>query len=371
MPATFKKEDLKRVDHFAVTFLVDNSIEWMTKLPPGFKHELRQHLAEHPVSDPLTGVPFVDLENYCCGAHGFSALIETSVGGNAQHYTLFDTGPDSRSLIRNIESMNVPVGKIERVILSHWHADHSGGLLSLLKHRRQAIKEDSTKPPPKIAVDLHPSRPIARGIAPPPHDVVIARLPPDPAFEEIESEGGIVEVSDAGHVVADGTVFVSGEIPRVTEFEGGLLGGMRWIEDGGKGHWVAENHIMDERYALVDVLGKGLIIFTACSHAGVVNVVRDAVSRFSRPVYMVIGGLHLAGPELADRIAPTTDFLANKLVPAPAYVLPMHCTGFNAKVALREALGDACVPAGTGMRFEASGDAQFDERLPVPTISGK
>lgn len=48
--------------------------------------------------------------------------------------------------------------------------------------------------------------------------------------------------------------------------------------------------IMDERYVAVDVLGKGLVIFSACSHAGIVNVVRDAIAKFSRPVYMVRGG---------------------------------------------------------------------------------
>jgi hypothetical protein len=64
---------------------------------------------------------------------------------------------------------------------------------------------------------------------------------------------------------------------------------------------------MDERYAAVDVLGKGLVIFSAlsafslvsgrvsrlipensCSHAGIVNVVKDAVEKFSRPIYMVL-----------------------------------------------------------------------------------
>lgn len=39
----------------------------MTKLPPGFTHELRQHLSQNPPVDEVTGVPFVDLENYCCG----------------------------------------------------------------------------------------------------------------------------------------------------------------------------------------------------------------------------------------------------------------------------------------------------------------
>ena len=37
------------------------------KLPPGFMHETRQRLADEETKDPLTGVPIIDLENFCCG----------------------------------------------------------------------------------------------------------------------------------------------------------------------------------------------------------------------------------------------------------------------------------------------------------------
>lgn len=59
---------LLRVDRLSLTFLVDNTIEWMTKLPPGFKHEIRNQLSNGPPVDVRTGAPFVDLQNYCCGA---------------------------------------------------------------------------------------------------------------------------------------------------------------------------------------------------------------------------------------------------------------------------------------------------------------
>ena len=86
---------LRRVEKLVITFLVDNSIEWYAfdypkgrdiliaicrfgKLPPGFTHELRVHLSQDPPIDPLTGVPFLDLENYCCGEYthftSFSSL---------------------------------------------------------------------------------------------------------------------------------------------------------------------------------------------------------------------------------------------------------------------------------------------------------
>ena len=48
-----------------------------------------------------------------------------------------------------------------------------------------------------------------------------------------------------------------------------------------------KKEIMDERYIAVDVLGKGLVIFSACSHAGIVNIIRDAIAKFSRPIHMV------------------------------------------------------------------------------------
>ncbi|KAJ7217946.1 beta-lactamase-like protein [Mycena pura] len=355
---------LKVVDKLVITFLVDNSIEWFTKLPPGFTHELPQHLQQQhppPPCSTVTGVPVIDLNDFCCGAHGFSALIETHISGEEPHLTLFDTGPDSQSLVRNVKAMQVPVHKVSRIITSHWHADHTGGLLSFLSHSR-ALNN------PKCIVDCHPDRPISRGMARGPlYDKVFGALRSDPTFEEIEAAGGIVEKHAECHTVAAGAVWVSGEIPRISPFEVGMPGAMRWVaEDGGK--WISDELIMDERYAVIDVAGKGLVIFSACSHAGIVNVVQDALAKFSRPVYMIIGGLHLAPPDFADRIEPTVDFLSRQMVPAPTYILPMHCSGFQSKVKLEAAFGDGCVPAGVGHKIEVLGDRALESRLFPATV---
>lgn len=82
---------------------------------------------------------------------------------------------------------------------------------------------------------------MARGIAGPTGKPV-ARLPADPTFEEIGQLGGIVEKSKEGHIVAGGTIYVSGEIPRVTDFEAGLPGAIRWVQPGtsGPGEWISE-----------------------------------------------------------------------------------------------------------------------------------
>ena len=95
----------------------------------------------------------------------------------------------------------------------------------------------------------------------------------------------------------------------------------------------------------------------------------DAVKVFNRPIYMVVGGLHLGGPELAPRIGPTVDFFAKQLRPSPTYILPMHCSGFPVKVALEKALGDACVIVGTGMRAQIEGDKEAEKAIFPPTVS--
>ena len=84
----------------------------------------------------------------------------------------------------------------------------------------------------------------------------------------------------------------------------------------------------------------------------------------------VIGGLHLSTPDLEYRIAPTVEFLAENVQPSPTYVLPMHCTGFGAKVALRKAMGESCVQAGVGMKIVVQGIEGIDDRLPATRIIG-
>lgn len=133
--------------------------------------------------------------------------------------------------------------RVERVVLSHWHSDHSGGILSFLRLRNAAVASASSPAnTPACVVDLHPDRPVGRGIMPPGAGKVAARLAPDPTFEQIEALGARVEKRGEGHAVAGGAVWVSGEIPRVTEYEQGLLGGMRWMEEenAGTGGWVSE-----------------------------------------------------------------------------------------------------------------------------------
>ena len=105
---------------------------------------------------------------------------------------------------------------------------------------------------------------------------------------------------------------------------------------------------MDERFIAVRIKGKGVVVLTACSHAGVVNVMAHARDCFtSRKLYGVIGGFHLSGGN--ERFIPET--VAALRAFELETIAPAHCTGWRAVNALATAFGDAVVPAAVGKLY--------------------
>ncbi|WVQ64928.1 uncharacterized protein L199_003098 [Kwoniella botswanensis] len=358
--------DMTPVDKLEFLILVDNFVEWLSALPPGFTQELPQHILSKDVPiDTLTGLPMVDLDNYCCGAHGLSILIKTTISDQT-HTVLFDSGPDPHSIERNIKSMKLDLTQLEGIVLSHWHRDHSGGITKVLEMREEQIRQ-SAQGIENVAVDLHPSRPIRRGISRPPEYKPICTLPTDPTFAEIQDRHGQVELNDQPHEMIDKKgnkmgIGISGEIERVTEFEVGLPGALTWMKDeNGEEGWFNDHLIKDERYAVVDVKGHGLVVFSACSHAGICNVIHSLLP-LDRPIHAIVGGLHLA-PIQSQPAKQTAEFLSERIVPQPNYVLPLHCTGLEARAMLRDRLGDRVVHCGTGISVVWSGTDEDDEIL--------
>ena len=143
--------------------------------------------------------------------------------------------------------------------------------------------------------------------------------------------------------------YLSGEIPRVTPYEKGLPGHLKRNSDDTD--WDPDPWIMDERFVAINVDGKGIIVFTACSHAGVVNVLTHAREVFDPvPLYGVMGGFHLAGEANEKIISETVaDLKAFDL----EMIVPGHCTGWRAVHALLNTFGEGVViPSAVGRLHE-------------------
>lgn len=149
-------------------------------------------------------------------------------------------------------AMSVDLVQLDALVLSHWHRDHSGGIVRVLELRQeqqeqqaqQAQQEGITRT--KLQIDLHPSRPTRRGIARPSNPEPFCNLPADPTFEEIKAAGGKVDLHDEPHEIVVGSksgngdqgktgIGVSGEIKRVVDYEKGVVGGVRWEKDESTG----------------------------------------------------------------------------------------------------------------------------------------
>jgi 7,8-dihydropterin-6-yl-methyl-4-(beta-D-ribofuranosyl)aminobenzene 5'-phosphate synthase len=167
-----------------------------------------------------------------------------------------------------------------------------------------------------------------------------------PSAAELTARGADVVVTREPQILLDGAFRLSGEIPRVTPFETGLKAHFQRSETG---EWRPDPLLIDERWLAAKVAGKGVVVFTACSHAGVVNVLADAKASFpDDPLHAVAGGFHLAGPN--EPIIPETveamKAFGLKVIAAG------HCTGWRATTALVGAFGEDVVnPSAVGKRY--------------------
>ena len=175
----------------------------------------------------------------------------------------------------------------------------------------------------------------------------LRRLDDVPGIDDLTAQGAQIICTTEPQSFLDDTFFVSGEIPRVTEFERGLPGQVRKTADG-KG-WEPDELLMDERWIAAHIKDKGLFVFSACSHAGIINVLKHAQAGFPDvPLYGVMGGLHLSGAN--EKIIPQTIEAMKEF--QLATIAAGHCTGWRAMAALSAAFGDKILaPTAVGKRY--------------------
>ncbi len=323
---------LTAVDSLDIQIVVDNVTDSLSSVPSFIETELGGLGRRRGGAWVLGGGCL------CCAAHGLSCLLTLKSGGQS-HAVLFDTGPEDRVFEQNASRLGLDLGPVEAMVLSHGHWDHAGAMLRAL----QLVRDRNGGK--KVDCYMHPDMFRTRSAKLPNGSF---RLMEDvPSVADLEAHGGtVVSTREAQHI-AGGTVFVSGEIPRRTPFETGLPGQHRRTADG-KG-WEPDELLIDERFVAVNVRGKGLVVLTACSHAGVVNVLAHARDCFpGEKLHCVLGGLHLSG--INERVIPqTVEALKGFDLDV---VAAGHCTGWRAMAALSNAFGDKTLtPLAVGKRL--------------------
>lgn len=256
------------------------------------------------------------------GEHGFSALIEPSAG----EPILFDTG-QGKTLLYNARLMKKNLGAVTKVVISHGHYDHAGGLLPLLQEcGPKEIFGHTGIFTPRFRVRDNGDH-VAIGI-------------PEKR-ETLEQAGGTFNLADSFREIEPG-VFLTGQVPRGTSFETGDTG----LYTDCSGNMIDTT---PDDQSLVLESSRGLVIILGCCHSGLINTIEHIAAKTSRrDIYAVIGGTHLGfcGEEQMKETVAAVKKLGIKKLAAG------HCTGFAASARLSQELPQAFHPANVGYTLE-------------------
>ena len=311
---------LKEVDRLEIISLVDNSVDFLSTVG---RKEVQSLWQWTKPRNEHSKMPLAE--------HGFSMLVRVFKGEKSESL-LFDTGGSAKVIIDNSRIMGLDLSEVEFVVLSHGHYDHFGGLLSVV----EAVGKTG------LPLIVHEDMFKARGTAS--RDGTIRKYPDFPAQTQLKSTKLIFTKQPL--LVASGQVCVTGEIPRDTSFENGLMRHQSLVN----GSWQPDPLIVDDRALVMNVKRKGLVILSGCAHAGIINTINYAKKITGiDTVYAVMGGFHLAGLGFEAKIAPTLKDLArvnSKLI------VPSHCTGWRAMVAIRQEFPDAFVWNSVGNLYQ-------------------
>jgi 7,8-dihydropterin-6-yl-methyl-4-(beta-D-ribofuranosyl)aminobenzene 5'-phosphate synthase len=263
--------------------------------------------------------------------HGLSYFIETRSNGSTG-ICMFDFGLDPYGVMNNINLLGLDLKSVDAFALSHGHFDHWTGAEEILRNHGK-INGDT---PFYVGEEAFSRRCSLRpGTA---ELIDLGQL----RKERLEALGVKVrEISRPVEIIPG--AYSTGNIRRATDYEKpspSLL-----VMHGDKPE---PDDFREEQALFFNVKGKGLVVLSGCAHAGIVNTIRHAqdVSGITK-IYAVIGGFHLihAQPEIIHRT------ISDILDLRPAYIVPAHCTGFEALVAFSQAMPDEFVLSTAGTRY--------------------
>jgi len=268
--------------------------------------------------------------------HGLAYHIETVVNGQS-HFCLFDYASDAAGTMKNMNLLKIDLKKVEALGLSHDHWDHQAALLGILRAKRNELRNGIPfYVGERFFVGEFQRRPDGNVIS----QLALNR-------EEIEGLGfvKIVEIQEPTPIITG--AYLPGKIEQVTDYE---KIPPRFLTK--KENEYVQETFPGEQAVVLNAKGKGLVVLSGCAHRGIVNTIKHAQKMTGiEKVHAVIGGFHLSG-EKPERIQRT---VADIKAIGPDYIVPTHCTGFEAITAFAQAMPNQFILNTAGTKYVIPG----------------
>jgi 7,8-dihydropterin-6-yl-methyl-4-(beta-D-ribofuranosyl)aminobenzene 5'-phosphate synthase len=246
------------------------------------------------------------------GEWGLSVLVETDTAN-----ILMDAG-QSLSAVHNASVMGIDLSKVDKIVLSHGHSDHTGGLQNILRQMRKKVEVIAH--PDVWAAKYSGQREDKR------KDIGMPFL-----LKDLESLGASFKLSREPVRITD-NIMTTGEVPMVTDFEQ-ITPNRFYVK--GKSGWQSDELLDD--MALIINTKSGLVVVLGCGHRGVINTLYHSQKLTGRKeIRMVIGGCHLINAS-SERVRMTIAALEELDVQK---VGVSHCTGLPASAMMAQELGE-------------------------------
>ncbi|MGB9780266.1 MBL fold metallo-hydrolase [Caldanaerobacter sp.] len=251
--------------------------------------------------------------------HGLSLLLK-----KGDKEIVVDTG-QSGNFIKNCNLMGIDIDRIKKVVLTHGHYDHIGGLESLIK-RRPDVKIYAHK---NILDKKYALRKSGK----------LEEIGFDSSFYQMHRDNFVLierdtEIEEGFHVITNTEVKYNNEFTTKNFFT---------EKDGQK----VPDKFLDEVFVVVEE-DDSINVVTGCSHAGILNIIETAKNRFKgKNIKSLIGGFHLRGmkeEEIRDIAEKIEEYGVKR-------VLTGHCTGIDEYSILKSVLKDSISYLSTSSSF--------------------
>lgn len=260
--------------------------------------------------------------------HGLSLYIDAN-----DQQILFDTGISGK-FRQNAQNLNVNTANVSHAVISHHHFDHGGGLATFFEENRKAkvyLRNSITE---QFYLDIFGL--IRRSVG---LDEALFKQHPQrfvlvDQFFEIAPDVFILTKIGIRNKLPEGNrhLFIgTGSTKRLDDFEHELI--------------------------LVIKQNTGLVVFTGCSHHGILNMLDSVLEHFpGQTIKAVFGGFHLIDLPLINSMAGSKgdiEELGEVILKYPVEkVYTGHCTGIKAYRILKEVMGEKLEYFATGCRTE-------------------